>query len=692
MPIDIEKLDSPYVLVPGEETVFGALYGLILREGHADWHLVVDLGDGRFGVIRFSELGRLGEDLGAGFLYTPLRELVGDGIPEAVLVDQSAMGMAKATDLAYTSPGGVVVVTDQGKCVGVVPFQTLGGLEGKPEFEVLLSAAREAAMTHAAPPTLPPVEDDRRLGVDAWLDGQLLKHALVAGRKTAIEVSIGPKGEATKQVPEPLELDFGERDMLSLPVRFMHEDGAVEQQTMHLRRDPRTRGAVTFEVTPTGTHFGALIVVYEEDGSTVIEGAALSAAVVATEEEQQRSPETFQLVRVPAAGLAAPSTDKVGSVVTDGERAIVSAPQIPIRATTEAAVAGVAPVVNTFRTTARNYVAKHGAYDITEALVVAARAGYRLRTRLHLDELRHLDRIQVISFYAQSTFPMELVYDGEPPEDGATPCDGWQQALETGTWESGTCPSCTEPADTAHICPFRFWGLRKVIEHYNGGNTVDSIPFAARSQSISQGVGAPSSTVIGASAKVIEALAQGASPGAEWEALLAEVKAEADEFGTSSVVHDWKEWRAKIGDASPNLLIAMPHQGVKDGAPALELGGEYEDTFGEGYIRMPGNTVRPIVLLLGCDTSTAADLIGSFATDMRPYASVVIATIGKVVAEEAPIVASIIIRSLKHAMRKPGATLGTALLEARRALLAESRVVGLLLVGHGDARWDVQAP
>jgi hypothetical protein len=427
--------------------------------------------------------------------------------------------------------------------------------------------------------------------------------------------------------------------------------------------------------------------VYDEDGSTVIEAAALSAAVVATEEDQQRAPETFQLVRVSAAGLALPSTDAVGSVVTDGERAIVAAPQIPIRVDVEGAVAGVAPIVNTFRTAAQNYVATHGDFDITAALVVAARAGHRLRTKLHLDELRHLDRIQVISFYNASTFPLELVYDGEPPVHGATRCDGWQDALDT-----GTCPSCTGTADTSHICPLRFWGLSKVIEHYNGGNTVDSIPFAARSLPTSQGVNSPASTVIGASRKVIEVLRQTAPADVEWEALLADVEAEAEELGVSSIVHDWEEWRARISETSPTLLVAMPHQDVKDGVPALELGGVYEDTFVEGYVRRPGEAVRPIVLLLGCDTSTAEDLIGSFATDMRPYAAGVIATIGKVVAEEAPIVASIIIHSLKGSMREPGATIGTALLKARRALLADSRLVSLLLVAHGDARWEVQTP
>jgi HEAT repeat protein len=539
---------------------------------------------------------------------------------------------------------------------------------------------REATLVEEAPPK----SDTRRLGVDAFLDDKLLEHALVTDRKTVVEVSIGPEGMATKQLTEPVDLDFGDRDLLSLPVRFVLHDGTDMQQIMRVRRDPATQAFVTFEVTPTGTHFSAHIVVYKEDGSTVIEAAWLSAAVVATEEDQQRWPETIRLVRVPVSGLAEPITDAVGSVVTDGERAVVATPEIPIRATPEAAVAGVAPLKNTFRTAARNYVAMHGDFDITAALVAAAQAGYRLRSRLGLDALRDLDRIQVVSFYAQSPFPLELVYDGEPPPDEATRCDGWQQALAT-----GTCPSCGDTADASRICPLRFWGLSKVIEHYMGGNTPGNIPFAARRQRISKDVAAPSSTVIGASVKVIEALAKAGSADTDRETLLADVVAGADELGVTSVVHDWKEWRTAIGRTNPNLLVAMPHQGTKNGVPALELGGELETTFVEGHVRKAGDTVRPIVLLLGCDTSTAEDMIGSFATDMRPYASVVVATIGKVVAEEAPFVASIVIDSLKQAMRLPGATIGTAILEARRALLARSRVVGLLLVGHGDARWEV---
>jgi hypothetical protein len=532
-----------------------------------------------------------------------------------------------------------------------------------------------------------PIEDDRRFGVDAFLDGKLLEHALIANRKTIIEVSIGPEGTASEQLTEPVTLDFDNRDLLSLPVRFVHEGGTA-QQIMHVRRDPTTRAAVTFEVTPASTQFSALIVVYGEDGSTVIEGAAFSAAVVANEEEQQLSSDTIQLVKVPVAGPDERSADTVGSVVTDGERAVIAAPQIPIRVTPETAGAGTASVIRTFQTAARNYVATHGTFDITPALVAAAQAGYRLRRRLGLDTLRGLDRIQVISFYSQSIFPLELLYDGEPPADEATQCEGWQQALET-----GTCPSCGDAADTSRICPLRFWGLSKVIEHHTQGNTTGNIPFAARKRcsTDAEKISKPSSTVIGASVEVIKVLAETASTDPDRKALLADVVAAANDFGVSFVVADWAGWRKAIDEISPNLLVAMPHQETEGNESALELGGELEATFVERHVRKPGEEPGPIVLLLGCNTSTAPDRIGSFASDMKPYASVVVATIGKVVAEEAPFVASIIIDSLERAMRQPGATIGTALLEARRALLAKSRLVSLLLVGHGDARWEVQA-
>jgi hypothetical protein len=229
-----------------------------------------------------------------------------------------------------------------------------------------------------------------------------------------------------------------------------------------------------------------------------------------------------------------------------------------------------------------------------------------------------------------------------------------------------------------------------VIEHHVG-DTIGSTPFAARqyfSANVKQ-ITVPSSAVIGASVKVINQFAEMAPSDFDREALLVDVVTKTEDIAVS-VIDDWTGWCNAIDRVNPNLLIAMPHQDTEGNVPALEIGGELEATFVEKHVRKTGEGPGPIVLLLGCDTSTAPDLIGSFANDMARYAPVVIATIGKVVAEEAPYVASIVVDSLKNAMRQPGATIGTALLSARRSLLAKSRLVGMLLVGHGDARWEVE--
>jgi len=533
-----------------------------------------------------------------------------------------------------------------------------------------------------APPE-PPARDERRLGVDAFVDGKRVERALIAGRKTEIEVSIDVPDAVQVQLPTPIDLDFGDVDRLSLPVRLVYGD-TEQQATMRVLRDPTTRASVTFEVTPTAdAHFNALIVVYDEDASTVIEAAAYSAAVVASEQDEQASEPTIQLVRVPVAGIGGPAGEPAGSVVTDGERAAVAAPLTPLRVTTDGAVQGFSPVMDLFRTAAQNFVAAGDTGSVTKALIMAARNGSLQRERLGLDELRPLERIQVVSFYATSILPLELIYDGAPPDAAATLCAGWQTALST-----GACPTCDDPADTAHVCPLRFWGLTKTIEHHVGSET-GSPDFGAREslRANVRRVSAPTSTVIGASNKVLQALA---SPPADPVDVLDEVVTRAAGLGPFDVVGSWDAWRDAIGNRMPNLLIAMPHQDKLHNFPALELGGELESVLKEGHVRKHGETPGPIVLLLGCDTSTAEDLIGSFASDFRRHAPVVIATIGKVVAQEAPRVASVIIDCLARVAGQPDATIGTALVEARRALLAESRVVGLLLVGHGDGRWEVQ--
>lgn len=123
MPINTSALQSSenqYVLADVAQPVGRALAALEHARGNGWWHLVVDLGAGRYGAIKFDDLTPLAQEGGAGFFRRPLGDLVGEAIPEAAVVEQEAMETNEAIDLAYESPGQLVVVTQAGHCIGIL--------------------------------------------------------------------------------------------------------------------------------------------------------------------------------------------------------------------------------------------------------------------------------------------------------------------------------------------------------------------------------------------------------------------------------------------------------------------------------------------------------------------------------------------------------------------------------------------
>jgi len=59
--------------------------------------------------------------------------------------------------------------------------------------------------------------------------------------------------------------------------------------------------------------------------------------------------------------------------------------------------------------------------------------------------------------------------------------------------------------------------------------------------------------------------------------------------------------------------------------------------------------------------------------------------LGEVIANQAAPSAEILLRSMKGAMDTPGATIGDALLHTRRQLLADDKLLGLMLIMHGGS-------
>ena len=94
------------------------------------------------------------------------------------------------------------------------------------------------------------------------------------------------------------------------------------------------------------------------------------------------------------------------------------------------------------------------------------------------------------------------------------------------------------------------------------------------------------------------------------------------------------------------------------------------------------------MLLIGCNTGVEHTMLASFASRFRRYAPVVVATVGEIIAQEAPLIVDAVIRGC-NAQAAAGGTVGDAIRDARIALLADRRLVGLQLIVHGDGHWPI---
>ena len=92
-------------------------------------------------------------------------------------------------------------------------------------------------------------------------------------------------------------------------------------------------------------------------------------------------------------------------------------------------------------------------------------------------------------------------------------------------------------------------------------------------------------------------------------------------------------------------------------------------------------------MLLGCNTGTDRHSLLSFASTFRLYSPIVVATVGEVIAKESPLIARAILDQLVAASDDESRTVGEALRSARCTLMAQSRLVALQLLLHGDGDW-----
>jgi hypothetical protein len=154
---------------------------------------------------------------------------------------------------------------------------------------------------------------------------------------------------------------------------------------------------------------------------------------------------------------------------------------------------------------------------------------------------------------------------------------------------------------------------------------------------------------------------------------------------------DWDDWRTKVHEHSPVLLMLLPHSdevkglGVK--IEKLEIGGKALsiNEFDPAVFTGP-HSQAPIVFLLGCSTALTELPFANFVSAFRQNgAALVIGTLGIIRGRRTVQ----FVEALLEALGGGSTSFGEAFLKVRRSLLATGDAFALTLVSYGDSDWTI---
>lgn len=314
-------------------------------------------------------------------------------------------------------------------------------------------------------------------------------------------------------------------------------------------------------------------------------------------------------------------------------------------------------------------------------------------------ELKAARRISVLSVKPTSAYPLELVYD-LPIADGigAGPVELCPHA-PTPAGADG-CPStCKSDHSGSVVCPFGFWGLRKVIERHVGGLSPSGAgryrlavpPDVERFQvSLSGGLAAAADRADDNDATV-------------WTTAAAALS------GTFQLAGSWLELADKARELRragrpADVLLLVTHTHREPEGIRLEIGAG--DTYPLDRSWAPlvlreasafqdfaaGQRANPLVMVLGCGTAgTGSDMYSAPTRFLAEGAPAVVASITNVLGRHIVPVGVRLIEGLRAASRAggSGSLLGDAMLATRRRCVLEGNAAVLALVSFGDTDWQL---
>ena len=725
MPVDVNFLNEPInrcILLPADHPVGQALHELQLAGGESWWHLVVDLGDGRFAAVPFRQLTPLAESEGFRFFDRPLSSLVEAGIPLVPVVEQADIGTEAAKDLADESPHRVLVVTQAGQFLGII---FLGEAAGADDGTSLLSLFEQYAeiRSHTAAgarPDRPPPDWARYIQAQVSEPVADAAHLpagapLIADRPYVLDVHIGPSDPEWLGPPPG---DFFPDDQLPetatthrLQVVFYAPFHTPQPQVQSLQLP--VRGAsqpvrFNFRTLPDRADFeGRIVMLYE---NRILQTALLRSCVLTPAHPVMREGEAgLHLV------IEALVRDRLGGLETEPAfDASVVLNHTPSGESSMQAFAGEDALViqlggvETLITEIKHQLgAIYGnPQSFEDGLWGAATQNLLWKLALKGSELydsllqfRNLakhpliqaPRLQIVTTNVASFLPLEYIYDRPLSVDPPAPlCPHAADALRDGTCE------CSLADESEFVCPLGFWGMRKVIERFAFERPAQAQTLQGDEFKVIAGVNgdraalAPFSQVLFAASDKVD---EDPDHPHQVQAVLDTLQQVSG--NRTRQVFDWTHWRAVVEQDVPSLLVLLPHHTIKNinqqAVHGLEIGQaqtRYYPELRRVDVQSQGAIQRPLVLLLGCETMSTDIPYESFvAKFLSLNAAIVLGTTTSVFGYHAAPVVCKISEMLQMIIAQGASSFADVMLRLRRQAMLEGYPMVLSLFAYGDAGW-----
>jgi hypothetical protein len=319
--------------------------------------------------------------------------------------------------------------------------------------------------------------------------------------------------------------------------------------------------------------------------------------------------------------------------------------------------------------------------DVLTTLINLAALGADLREQLEdVSALVSGRKIQVVSTSPDARLPIELLYDGDGPIKKAKLCKHAVKSLQSRRAQCG----CGDVTTERVFCPYRFWGISRVIERHLEASGRDDVggDFVLRPEPTpEEKLELFRGSLVAGSERVTKHVKNGI---AALQKQLAGIKA----AGGSDVVTTWNGWVKAVKSSAPSLLLLLPHTEADGPLTVLEIQGDLLPAANIQEKHIGTVAQKPVVMILGCETDRdPAEFLDIVARCRRKNAAIIVVFGATLAAEAAVPAAKELIKQMDRARRLPRPTLGEAMLGARQALVGKGWVPALGLVAYGDADW-----